>query len=47
MKIFDVKDRERVRDRVLGIASSDTRVAAGPIVGSLARGEGERWSDLT
>lgn len=46
MKIFDVNDRERVRDRVLGIASSDTRVVAGAIVGSLARGEGDRWSDL-
>ena len=46
MNIFNVEDRERVRDRVLELASSDTRVVAGAIVGSLARNEGDRWSDL-
>jgi hypothetical protein len=44
--MFSVKDRERVRDRVLEWASSDARVVAGAVVGSLALGEGDRWSDL-
>ncbi len=44
--MFSVQDRERVRDRVLELASSDTRVVAGAIVGSLAGDQGDRWSDL-
>jgi predicted nucleotidyltransferase len=44
--VFSVRDRDRVRDRVLEMASSDARVVAGAIVGSLARGDGDRWSDL-
>src|SRR5712691_2233787 len=44
--MYSVKDRERVRDRVLEWASSDARVVAGAVVGSLALGEGDRWSDL-
>jgi predicted nucleotidyltransferase len=44
--VFSVRDRERIRDHVLEMASSDTRVVAGAIVGSLARDEGDRWSDL-
>jgi predicted nucleotidyltransferase len=44
--MFSIKDRERVRDRVLELASSDARVVAGAVVGSLALGEGDRWSDL-
>jgi len=44
--MFSVKDRERVRDRVLELASSDRRVVAGAVVGSLAEDEGDRWSDL-
>lgn len=44
--MFDVKDRDRVRDRVLEMASSDTRVVAGAVLGSLAHGKGDRWSDL-
>jgi hypothetical protein len=43
---FSVEERERVRDRVLELASSDARVVAGAIVGSLADGGGDRWSDL-
>ena len=31
---------------MLELASSDARVVSGAIVGSLARGEGDRWSDL-
>ncbi|HEV8338531.1 MAG TPA: nucleotidyltransferase domain-containing protein [bacterium] len=44
--MFSIKDRERLRDRVLQLASSDSRVVAGAIVGSLAHDEGDRWSDL-
>lgn len=44
--MFSIQDRERVRARVLEFASTDTRVVAGAVVGSLARDEGDRWSDL-
>src|SRR6188768_998812 len=44
--MFSIEDRNRVRDRALELASSDERVVAGAIVGSLALDEGDRWSDL-
>jgi hypothetical protein len=44
--VFTIGDRDRVRDRVLDIASSDPCVVAGAAVGSLAHDEGDRWSDL-
>jgi hypothetical protein len=44
--LFRVDDRNRVRDRALALASSDPRVVAGAVVGSLALHEGDRWSDL-
>jgi hypothetical protein len=44
--MFSVSDRDRVRDYVLQLASSDTRVVAGAVVGSLALSDGDRWSDL-
>jgi hypothetical protein len=45
--IFSVADRERVHERILHWATSDGRVVAGAIVGSLALDdEGDRWSDL-
>jgi hypothetical protein len=44
--LFSVEDRERARDRVLELAASDERVVAGAVVGSLADGDGDRWSDL-
>ena len=44
--MFSVEDRNLVRDRVLQLASSDSRVVAGAVVGSLALWEGDRWSDL-
>ena len=46
LDVFGAEDRDRVRDRVLELASSDSRVVAGAVVGSLADGEGDRWSDL-
>lgn len=44
--MFSVEDRNRVRDRVLSLASSDPRVVAGAVVGSLALHDGDQWSDL-
>ena len=44
--MFTVSDRERIRKRVLELATSDSRVTAGAVVGSLAHGDGDRWSDL-
>src|SRR2546423_4987102 len=44
--MFTVRERDRVRDRVLELAASDARVVAGAVVGSLAHDEGDRWSDL-
>jgi hypothetical protein len=44
--MFSIEYRDRVRDRMLNLASSDPRVVAGAIVGSLALHEGDRWSDL-
>jgi hypothetical protein len=44
--MFTAHDRDRVHARVLEWATSDPRVVAGAVVGSLARQPGDRWSDL-
>lgn len=44
--MFSIKDRNLVRDHVLQLATSDSRVVAGAVVGSLALSDGDRWSDL-
>ena len=44
--VFSAGAHERVRARVLQLAADDARVVAGAVVGSLARSEGDRWSDL-
>ena len=44
--MFSVEDRDRVRDHVLGMAEADARVVAAAVVGGLATGAGDRWSDL-
>jgi predicted nucleotidyltransferase len=44
--MFTVADRDRVRDAVLALADDDDRVFAAALVGSLAHGGGDRWSDL-
>lgn len=41
-----VEERDRVRDRVLELASADPRVVAAAIVGSLTHGGGDEWSDV-
>jgi hypothetical protein len=44
--VFSIDDRNLLRDWVLDMASSDPRVVAGAVLGSLAHDEGDRWSDL-
>jgi hypothetical protein len=44
--VFTVEERERMRERVLELASADPRVVAGAVVGAQAFGPGDRWSDL-
>ena len=44
--MFSLQERDRARDHVLEMAASDPRVVAGAVVGSLAHGAGDRWSDL-
>ncbi len=44
--MFSVAFREQVSSRVLAWAQSDKRIAGAAIVGSLAVGPGDRWSDL-
>jgi hypothetical protein len=44
--VFRVEDRNRVRDHVLRMAEADPRVIAAAVVGGLADGPGDRWSDL-
>ena len=44
--MFSIDDRARTRDRVLALASADSRVVAGAVVGSLALHDGDPWSDL-
>ena len=44
--MFTVEQRDALRDRLLRLAESDERVVAGAVVGSLAFGQGDRFSDL-
>lgn len=44
--MFSVGDRDRVHNRVLEMAEADPRVVAAAVVGGLADGGGDRWSDL-
>jgi len=44
--VFTVEQRDTLRDRVLRLAEEDERAVAGAVVGSLALGGGDRFSDL-
>jgi hypothetical protein len=44
--VFTIEERNRVRDRILALAEADPRIVSGAILGSLALGPGDRWSDL-
>src|SRR5439155_3050697 len=46
MPMFSLEERDGARDHVLEMAAADPRVVAGAVVGSLAHGSGDRWSDL-
>lgn len=44
--MFTVEQRDALRERVLALAQADSRVVAGAVVGSLALGGGDAFSDL-
>jgi predicted nucleotidyltransferase len=44
--MFIMKQREYVRNYVLEMARADTRVAGGAIIGSIAAGTEDNWSDI-
>lgn len=44
--VFTVDDRDRLRDWVINRASTDPRLLAGAVLGSLAHGDEDAWSDL-
>jgi hypothetical protein len=44
--VFSIQDRDKVRDHVVGMAQNDARIVGGATIGSLALGEGDRWSDI-
>ena len=44
--MYSVEYRNLIRDHVLQWATSDARILAGAVVGSLALSDGDRWSDL-
>lgn len=44
--MFSIEERDRVRDTILAMARADSRVVAGALIGSLALGPGDPWSDL-
>src|SRR5438270_13266306 len=44
--MFTAEQRDHVRQRVLALAQSDTRVTAGALTSSMAFGGGDRWSDI-
>lgn len=45
-RVFTVAERDRMQARILEIARSDGQIVAGAVVGSLAAGVGDRWSDI-
>jgi predicted nucleotidyltransferase len=44
--MYTVEGRTALIDRIVEIARSDRRVVAGAVIGSLAFGSGDRWSDV-
>ena len=44
--MFTAIERERVQRRLVEIAESDPRIVAAAVVGSLAAGQGDEWSDI-
>src|SRR5919199_1589217 len=44
--MFTAEERDQVRDRIIEMARSDPRITAGALIGSMAAGLGDRWSDI-
>jgi hypothetical protein len=44
--VFSVEQRDALLERILGLGREDERVIAGAVVGSLALGGGDRFSDV-
>src|SRR5438093_6575683 len=44
--MFDVAERDRVRNRIVQMSRADPRLVAGALVGSTAGSGGDIWSDL-
>src|SRR5258708_6147396 len=44
--LFTVEERNGIYERLLEMAHADSRIVAGAVIGSLANGAGDRWSDL-
>lgn len=44
--MFTIAERQRVSDHVLAMADRDDRIVAAAVVGSLALGGGDQWSDV-
>ena len=44
--MFSIEQRDQVRDGIVAMARADPRIVAGAMIGSLAVGGGDRWSDL-
>jgi predicted nucleotidyltransferase len=44
--MFTATERERVHRRLVEIAESDPRIVAAALVGSLAGGDADKWSDI-
>jgi hypothetical protein len=44
--VFEVQDRERLRDELVSAAEADARISAAALVGSSALGGEDQWSDI-
>lgn len=44
--MFTAKQRDYVRNYILEMAQTDSRVTGGALIGSLAAGTGDNWSDI-
>jgi hypothetical protein len=44
--VFTPAERDQVRDHIVGMGQADERILAGALLGSLADGRADAWSDL-
>ncbi len=44
--MFNVEFREEVREKIISKAKGDNRIISAAVIGSYARGEVDRWSDI-